>query len=45
MALDHGLIHATIWAPPRSFVVDMPSAAAVDLGCSSRWRCRATALG
>jgi hypothetical protein len=34
MALDHGLIHATIWAPPRSFVVDMPSAAAVDLGCS-----------
>jgi hypothetical protein len=33
MALDHGLIHATIWAPPRSFVVDMPSAA-VDLGCS-----------
>jgi hypothetical protein len=34
MALEHGLIHATIWAPPRSFVVDMPSAAAVDLGCS-----------
>lgn len=33
MALDHGLIHAMIWAPPRSFVVDMPSAAAIDLGC------------
>jgi hypothetical protein len=33
-ALEHGLIHTTIWAPPRSFVVDMPSAAAVDLGCS-----------
>ena len=33
MALDHGLIHAMIWAPPRSFVVDVPSAAAVDLGC------------
>ena len=33
MALDHGLIEAFIWAPPRSFVVDTPSAVAVDLGC------------
>jgi len=33
MALEHGLIHAFIWAPPRSFVVDTPSAVATDLGC------------
>ena len=33
MRLDHGLIHAFIWAPPRSFVVDTPSAVATDLGC------------
>lgn len=33
MALDHGAIYAMIWAPPRSFVVDTPSAVAVDLGC------------
>src|SRR5581483_11538895 len=26
--LDQGRIHARIWAPPRSFVVDTPSAAA-----------------
>lgn len=34
MALEVGTIHARIWAPPRSFVVDTPSAVAVDLGCS-----------
>ena len=33
MALEHGLIHAFISAPPRSFVVDTPSAVATDLGC------------
>jgi len=33
MSLEHGLIHAFIWAPPRSFVVDTPSAVATDLGC------------
>jgi FecR protein len=33
MSLDHGLIHAFIWAPPRTFVVDTPSAVATDLGC------------
>ena len=33
MALEHGLIHAFILAPPRSFVVDTPSAVATDLGC------------
>lgn len=33
MALDHGTIHALIWAPPIRFVVDTPSAKTVDLGC------------
>jgi len=33
MSLEHGLIHAFIWAPPRTFVVDTPSAVATDLGC------------
>jgi hypothetical protein len=32
-ALEHGTIHALIWAPPARFVVDIPSAKAVDLGC------------
>jgi hypothetical protein len=33
MSLDRGLIHAFIWAPPGTFVVDTPSAVATDLGC------------
>jgi len=33
IALDHGTIHALIWAPPTRFVVDTPAAKAVDLGC------------
>jgi hypothetical protein len=33
MDLRRGTIHALIWAPPRQFVVDTPSARAVDLGC------------
>src|SRR5262249_15920793 len=33
IALDRGTIHAAIWAPPGVFVVDTPSATAVDLGC------------
>ena len=33
-ALQLGVIHARIWAPPAEFVVDTPSAEAVDLGCS-----------
>lgn len=33
LALDHGTIHALIWAPPAQFVVDTPAAKAVDLGC------------
>jgi len=32
--LDVGTIHAAIWAPPTQFVVDTPSATAVDLGCA-----------
>jgi|SRR5215467_5913942 len=33
LSLERGTIHATIWAPPGEFVVDTPSAIAVDLGC------------
>jgi hypothetical protein len=33
IALERGVIHALIWAPPAQFVVDTPSAKAVDLGC------------
>jgi len=33
VALDRGRVHAFIWAPPRRFVLDTPSARAVDLGC------------
>jgi hypothetical protein len=33
LRLDHGQLHAFIWARPREFVVDTPSARAVDLGC------------
>ncbi len=32
--LEEGTIHAAIWAPPGEFVVDTPSAVAVDLGCA-----------
>ena len=33
LALDHGTIHALIWAPPAKFVVDTPAAKTIDLGC------------
>jgi hypothetical protein len=33
LELQRGTIHATIWAEPGKFVVDTPSAVAVDLGC------------
>lgn len=33
LALEHGTIHAFIWAPPGRFVVDTPSARTIDLGC------------
>jgi hypothetical protein len=32
--LDVGTIHAAIWALPGTFVVDTPSAVAIDLGCA-----------
>jgi hypothetical protein len=31
--LQRGTVRALIWAPPRLFFVDTPSATAVDLGC------------
>jgi hypothetical protein len=34
LALERGTIHAAIWAPPGKFVVETPSATAVDLGCA-----------
>lgn len=34
LRLDVGTIHAAIWAPPGQFVVDTPSAIAIDLGCA-----------
>jgi hypothetical protein len=34
VSLERGTIHATIWAEPGDFVVDTPSAVAVDLGCA-----------
>ncbi|MBV9301772.1 MAG: FecR domain-containing protein [Acidobacteriaceae bacterium] len=33
LALQRGTIHAFIWAPPRQFVVETPSATTIDLGC------------
>jgi hypothetical protein len=33
-ALDTGSLRASVTAPPRLFVVDTPSASAVDLGCA-----------
>ena len=33
LSLERGKLHAKIYAPPRLFVVDTPSAKAVDLGC------------
>ncbi len=32
--LTRGTIEAQIWAPPGQFVIDTPSATAVDLGCA-----------
>ena len=34
LQLERGTIHAMIWAPPGQFLVDTPSALAVDLGCA-----------
>ncbi len=34
LSLERGALEAQIYAPPRLFVVDTPSAVAVDLGCA-----------
>lgn len=34
MSLERGTIHAQIWAPPKLFFVNTPSAVAIDLGCA-----------
>ncbi len=34
LALEVGTMHAKIWAPPRFFFVNTPSAQAIDLGCA-----------
>ncbi|HMZ22296.1 MAG TPA: FecR domain-containing protein, partial [Blastocatellia bacterium] len=34
LAMTRGKMEAFIWAPPRKFFVETPSALAVDLGCS-----------
>lgn len=34
LALQRGRLHAMINAPPRLFIVETPSATAIDLGCS-----------
>jgi hypothetical protein len=33
MALEQGTLRASIWAPPRYFMVETPAGLAVDLGC------------
>ena len=33
ISLEKGRMHAKIWAPPRLFFVNTPSAEAIDLGC------------
>ena len=43
LQLEVGTIHAAIWAPPGQFVVDTPSAVAIDLGSHTRCKSRATA--
>lgn len=45
LALRHGSIHARIWAPPRLFVVETPSARAVDLGCEYTLDVDSTGVG
>jgi hypothetical protein len=34
LALKRGKLEATIWAPPKLFYVNTPSATAIDLGCA-----------
>lgn len=35
-SLDRGALKASTWVPPRIFVIELPSATAVDLGCEYR---------
>ncbi len=45
LSLARGVLHAMIWAPPGQFLVDTPSAVAVDLGCSYTLEVDATGSG
>jgi hypothetical protein len=45
LSLRVGTLHARIWAPPRLFFVDTPSATAVDLGCAYTLTVDATGAG
>jgi hypothetical protein len=45
LALERGTIHALIWAPPTKFIVDTPSAKAVDLGCKYTLQVRKNGAG
>jgi hypothetical protein len=45
LGLERGTIHAAIWAPPGRFVVDTPSAVAVDLGCAYTLQVDGTGAG
>ena len=45
LALEEGTMHARIWAPPRFFLVETPSALAIDLGCVYSLRVAADGSG
>jgi hypothetical protein len=45
MSLTQGTIHARIWAPPKFFFVNTPSATAIDLGCAYTLRVDETGAG
>lgn len=45
LSLDHGTIHALIWAPPGQFIVNTPSAQTVDLGCQYTLKVGADGVG
>jgi hypothetical protein len=45
LALERGEMSARIWAPPKLFFVDTPSAVAVDLGCAYTLKVDDTGVG
>jgi hypothetical protein len=45
LSLERGVLNAKISAPPRLFIVDTPSAVAVDLGCEYRLEVNKTGGG